>query len=158
MVLLIRQASETDAAAATAVLRRSIADLCFKDHGNDPRRLEAWLSNKTVLNVGAWIRSPHNFCVVACMNNAVCGFGAITCAGEVTLCYVDPAARFCGVSSSILSALEHQAGLLGIKEIHLDSTATARRFYEERGFVAVVRAGHSDDGTSGLAMVKRLAL
>jgi hypothetical protein len=43
----LRQAETEDAAAACAVLRRSIAELCHADHGGN----EKWLSNKTVENV-----------------------------------------------------------------------------------------------------------
>jgi GNAT superfamily N-acetyltransferase len=50
----IRQARTEDAAAACAVVRRSIAELCRADHGWDEVLLARWLSNKTVENLTQW--------------------------------------------------------------------------------------------------------
>ena len=158
MSAVVRQALETDAPAATEILRRSISVLCAADHHNDPDRLEAWLKNKTVSNVAAWIRSPDNYCVVASIGDAVRGFGAMTLKGEIMLCYVDPDTRFRGVSATMLDALERKAQVLGLAEVHLDGTVTARRFYEERGYVAIGRAKQAFDSISCQSMAKRLAL
>ena len=158
MNAVVRQALSGDGAAATEVLRRSISVLCVSDHRNDPKRLEAWLQNKTVSNVTAWIGSADGYCVVACLDDAICGFGAMTLQGEIMLCYVDPAARFRGVSSVMLDALEDKARLLGLAEVHLDSTVTARRFYEDRGYVAVGPTKQAFEAISCQSMEKRLAL
>lgn len=158
MSAVVRQAVEADGPAATEVLRRSISALCVADHHNDPVRLDAWLENKTVSNVLAWIRSADNYCVVASIDDAVRGFGAMTVKGEIMLCYVDPDARFRGISSAMLDALERKGKLLGLAEIHLNGTVTARRFYEERGYVAVGGAKRAFESISCQAMVKRLAL
>jgi GNAT superfamily N-acetyltransferase len=158
MNAVVRQALSADAAAATEVLRRSITILCVADHGNDPGRLKSWLQNKTVSNVAAWIESADNYCVVACLNDAVCGFGAMTLKGEIMLCYVDPAARFRGVSAAMLDALEAKARVIGLPEVHLDGTVTARRFYEDRGYVAVGGTKQAFEAISCQSMAKRLAL
>jgi GNAT superfamily N-acetyltransferase len=158
MNVVVRQALSTDAVAATEVLRRSISVLCTADHRNDPLRLNAWLQNKTVSNVTAWIDSPNNYCVVACLDDAVCGFSAMTLKGEIMLCYVDPPARFRGVSSAMLRALETKARLLGLAEVHLDGTVTARRFYEDRGYVAVGGTKQAFESISCQSMAKRLAV
>ena len=156
---VVRQASEADATAATEVLRRSISALCVADHHNDPFRVDAWLRNKTVLNVVAWIRSRDNYCVVASIDDTICGFGAMTVKGEIMLCYVDPNARFRSISSAMLDALERRAKLLGLEEVHLDgSTVTARRFYEERGYVAVGATYQAFEAITCQPMAKRLAL
>jgi len=157
MSAVVRPAVEADAAAAAEVLRRSISVLCVADHHNDPVRLESWLENKTVSNVAAWIGSPVNYCVVASMGDALCGFGAMTLEGEIMLCYVDPAARFCGVSAAMLEALERKARDLGLAGVHLNATVTARRFYEERGYVAVGGTRQAFESISCQSMAKRLA-
>jgi len=158
MSAVIRPAVEADASAATEVLRRSISVLCVADHDNDPVRLEPWLRNKTVSNVAAWIGSPIHYCVVASTGEGVCGFGAMTLEGEITLCYVDPAARFCGVSAAMLGALERKARDLGLAEVRLRATVTARRFYAERGYVAMGGTGQAFESISCESMTKRLAL
>ena len=158
MSAVVRQAVEADAAAAAEVVRRSISVLCVADHQNDPARLESWLKNKTVLNVAAWIGSAENYCVVASLGDAVCGFGAMTLKGEIMLCYVDPTVRFRGVSAAMLDALEHKAQHLGLAEVHLNGTVTARRFYEERGYVAVGGTKQPCELISCQSMVERLVL
>jgi|SRR5215469_7975238 len=158
MSVVVRQAVEADAPVATEVLRRSIEVLCVADHGNDPVRLESWLKNKTVSNVAAWIGSAENYCVVASIDHAVRGFGAMTLKGEIMLCYVDPSARFVGVSSAMLDTLERKARLLGLDEVHLNGTVTARRFYEERGYVAVGCTTQAFESISCQSMAKRLAV
>ena len=87
MSVTVRQAVAADALAATHILRRSISQLCVADHRNDPGRLESWLQDKTVSNVVAWIASVDNYCVVASINDSICGFGAMTVEGEIMLCY-----------------------------------------------------------------------
>ncbi len=134
MSAIVREATAADAVAAVAVLTRSISALCVADHGNDPSRLRAWLENKTVQNTTAWIGSPDNYCLVALIDNVICGFSAISRSGTITLCYVDPSVRFRRVSSAMLKSLEEKASSLGLTEVRLESTATARRFYEERGY------------------------
>ena len=58
----------------------------------------------------------------------------MTKAGMITLNYVSPDARFQGVSKALLAALERTAAELGLKQCRLESTKTARRFYEAAGY------------------------
>jgi GNAT superfamily N-acetyltransferase len=104
----IRDARPADAASACDVLRRSIAELCGADHGDNPAVLAAWLANKTPETLAAWIAHPGNAVLLAEDAGRVLGVGAITAAGEVTLNYVAPEARFQGVSRALLAALEAQ--------------------------------------------------
>ena len=66
--------------------------------------------------------------------------GAVTDAGEITLNYVAPEARFRGVSRALLGALEARALERGNRRCTLTSTQTAHRFYQSAGYV--------DDGAS----------
>ena len=125
----VRRAVTTDAPAMAQVLRRSITELCVADHGNDPQRLGPWLENKTAAQVATWLAAPDNCCVVALLETGISGVGLVTAKGEITLCYVDPGARFRGVSAALLTALEHHARALGLAEVRLEATLTARRFY-----------------------------
>src|SRR5215469_13253828 len=118
----IRRANPEDAAAACAVLRRSITELCHADHGGDEVLLAKWLSNKTVENVARWIRQSH---VVVAVNEF----------GKITLNYVSPDARFRGVSKALMQQLEERARALGLNECLLETTQTAFRFYQSLGYV-----------------------
>ena len=54
--------------------------------------------------------------------------------GEILLNYVAPDARLCGVSSSLLWAMEEDLFKAGHTALNLDSTQTAYRFYLSRGW------------------------
>jgi GNAT superfamily N-acetyltransferase len=129
----IRDALPDDAPAACLVMRRSIAELCAADHGDDPAILERWLSNKTPEIFRSWLR-PDNTLLVAVENETILGVGCVTDAGEITLNYVSPDARLRGVSRALLAALEESARTRGLVRCTLASTETARRFYLERGY------------------------
>jgi len=146
----IRQAQLTDASEACRVLRSSIAELCRADHENDPALLRRWLSNKTPDNVRLWIQHPQSHVFVAVENNEIIGVGAVTAAGEVTLNYVAPPARFRGVSKALLKHLELKVTELGKTTCVLTSTKTAHRFYLSAGYVDQA----SDD--TGYRMSKHL--
>src|SRR6478735_4286504 len=105
----IRPAKLEDAEAAAGVLRRSIMQLCGLDHRNDKALLARWTGNKTKENVAAWICASHVF--VAEDARGIVGVTAVTAAGEVTLNYVAPEARFEGISKGLLIALEERARL-----------------------------------------------
>lgn len=132
--LQIRPARAADAAKACTVLRRSIVELCVADHGHDPTFLSGWLANKTPENVAAWIADPGNVVYVAVGGDAIAGVASMTKAGMITLNYVSPDARFHGVSKALLAALERKAAELGLAQCRLESTKTARRFYEAAGY------------------------
>jgi hypothetical protein len=100
----IRDAVADDAPAACQVLKHSISELCIADHGIDPTILMRWLSNKTPEIVASWIVDPANSVLVAVEHETILAVGAVTNAGEITLNYVSPDARFRGVSRSLLVA------------------------------------------------------
>ena len=152
----IRNATPEDAAAACHVLRESISRLCVADHRNDPAILNAWLANKTPEIVAAWAAQNGNSLLLAVEDDAVLAVGSVTDAGEITLNYVAPVARFRGVSRALLRALEARAAERGNNRCTLTSTETAHRFYRSAGYV--------DDGAptgefgtrSGYPMTKQI--
>ena len=131
----IRDATPEDAGAACHVLRESISRLCIADHGNDPAILNAWLANKTPEIVAACAVQKGNSLLLAVEGDAVRGVGSVTDAGEITLNYVAPVARFRGVSRALLSALEARAAERVNSRCTLTSTETAHRFYQSAGYV-----------------------
>jgi GNAT superfamily N-acetyltransferase len=135
--LKIRDATPADAAAACAVLRASISELCAADHHNDPAILGRWLANKTPENVAAWSADSDASLLLAVEDDVVLAVGAVRNDGEITMNYVSPAARFRGASSALLGALETRARERGNTGCTLLSTETAHRFYLDRGYVGV---------------------
>lgn len=84
------------------------------------------------------VAKPGNTLLVAVERDTILGVGSVTDAGEITLNYVSPDARFRGVSRAMIGALEDRAMQSGNARCHLTSTETARGFY--RG------AGYTEDG------------
>jgi GNAT superfamily N-acetyltransferase len=151
----IRDAAPEDAPAACEVMRRSIAQLCSADHHDDPAILGRWLGNKTPEIFRSWIR-PDNALLVAVDDGQILAVGCVNDTGEITLNYVSPDARFSGVSSVVLEALELRAMQWGHQQCTLTSTETARRFYLARGYSEDGPADGKFGMTSGYPMSKRL--
>ena len=131
--MLIRDARSEDAVPASEVLRRSIVQLCENDHRGDPAILMRWLANKTPEHFRGWLRSSH--VLVAEEDGRILGVAALTDTGHVTLNYVDPTARFRGVSRALLAAAEQRAKERGCRSCTLETTKTAERFYRAAGYV-----------------------
>ena len=150
----VRPSRLQDAEAAASLLRASIRKLCTADHQDDPGVLARWLANKTADQFRAWIEAP-GWVVAAERGGQLVGIGQAFPSGEITLIYVLPAARFCGVSKSVLRRLEEQMLLAGCVRTTLASTQTARRFYLDAGYQA---AGKPFDAGGKLAfpMAKEL--
>ena len=152
----IRDAVSEDAAVACEVMRRSIAELCRADHRDDPAVLQRWLSNKRPEIFKSWMR-PGNSLLVAVEDDRVLAVGSITDTGEITLNYVLSDARFRGVSSALLAALEDRARARGVAVCTLASTETARRFYLARGYAETGPADGKFGTVSGYPMSKPMA-
>jgi GNAT superfamily N-acetyltransferase len=132
--MIIRDATAPDAARACEAIRASITELCIADHKQNPEILGRWLASKTPENIAAWAASAGSSLLIAVENDAVLAVGGVKDNGEITLNYVAPKARFRGVSSALLKALEARAVERGAVEVSLLSTETARRFYLSRGY------------------------
>lgn len=155
--MIIRDAKFDDASAACETMRRSITELCAADHNNDPAVLRRWLSNKTPETFRTWIK-PENALLVAVENDDVLAVGCVTDTGEITLNYVSPDARFRGVSSALLSALERCAMAHRNARCTLKSTETARRFYLTRGYLEAGSGGGKFGTSGGYPMTKCLEI
>jgi GNAT superfamily N-acetyltransferase len=131
---VVRRADPRDAQAATDVLRRSITELCVLDHRGDADTLGKWLANKTPQNFLLWLASDDNFCVVAEADSQVVGVGLLHRSREIRLCYLAPGAQGKGIGKAIYLSLEEQAKALGLGILRLESTVSAREFYERQGF------------------------
>ena len=72
--------------------------------------------------------------LLAVEGDVVLAVGGVNDSGEITLNYVAPTARFRGVSSALLAALEARAAERCNTRCKLLSTETAHRFYLSRGY------------------------
>jgi GNAT superfamily N-acetyltransferase len=154
---LIRPARLQDAPQAVEVLRASIAQLCQLDHQDDPETLEQWLRNKTTEHFERWLNASGALVLVAEVEAMVRGVGMIHDSGEIRLCYVYPGFERAGLGRALVEAAERWAEASGIKMLRLQSSATARAFYERLGYVS---AGSPTQGfgiTQGYPYTKNLA-
>jgi GNAT superfamily N-acetyltransferase len=153
----IREALPSDAKAMSTVLIASITELCAEDHGGRPEALAEWTANKTPESIRLWFDNPANRLFVADQDGEIVGVGGFNTDAEIILNYVSPAARFRGVSKAMLHVLEREMLALGFSEAHLDSTTTARRFYEQAGWRAGAGESSKFCNTRCRTMTKRLA-
>lgn len=151
MIITVREGRPADADAAINTLRRSIAQLCLPDHGHDPEALESWLANKTKVSWHDWLSRTDRSVFVAEKDGLILGVGMISAAGEVMLNYVDPDARFAGISKKLLTHMERAASERGLELCFLESTKTALNFYLTCGYTPV------NTGESELRLEKRIS-
>lgn len=133
-MVTVRQAEPKDAEAAVEVLRRSITELCTADHHGDADTVANWLANKTPQNFRSWLANDENFCVVAETNNHILGVGLLHRSGEIRLCYLTPGSQRQGIGKAVYLALEEKAKAWGLCKLNLESTVSARTFYESVGY------------------------
>jgi GNAT superfamily N-acetyltransferase len=96
--------------------------------------IEGWLANKTIASWERWIAREDAFVLVADREGAVVGVGMATFQGEILLNDVHPEARFAGVSTALLTAMEAELMALKLRHCRVESTITARSFYKGRGY------------------------
>ncbi len=131
----VRKATSDDADAACAAVRRSIAELCGADYRHEEPVMSDWLANKTPDNFRKWIESPDAFSVVAVSGAGdVVGFGQMSRAGWVQLCYIVPEALHQGYGKALLRTMERRAVQWGLDTVSLRSSITAKAFYERNGY------------------------
>ncbi len=132
--LIVRQALPEDAANAVDVLRASITEGCVEDHQHDPETLALWLHNKTVETFLRWLGTPTTHLIVAQHSSNLVGVAAINGQSHIHLLYVRPGFYRTGVGSALLAELERHALDVGASQITLESSITARSFYERHGY------------------------
>lgn len=146
--LWIRPPKASEARKVSRVIRRSIVELCAEDHGDDMHRIADWLANKSPQQVGRWIADREQVWSVA-GREEIEGAGAIRRDGRLLLLYVEPSARFSGISRALLEQLELDAFQAGATRVALTTTLTARRFY--------LSAGYSPLGPDSAELVKPMS-
>lgn len=135
-MIITRAADLADVPAMSRVLTASIIQLCAADHQEAPDAIAAWTANKSEAGVATMLANPMLQMFVATDADTVLAVGAVSNDGQIALNYVDPAARFRGVSKLLLARLEAELIAMGWGEARLEATETARRFYLAAGWVA----------------------
>lgn len=132
MISLIQPANPADAHLIANVICDSI-HACHADHHNDPNQIASWTANKTADNIKHWI--AQNFAVSFFDKNNLVGFAMLSPKGEVLLNYVVPNQQGKGVGKAMLQAIIQHAKSQNLTKIYLESTKTAKDFYQSQGFM-----------------------
>ncbi|MFK0167045.1 GNAT family N-acetyltransferase [Rhizobium sp. NPDC090279] len=135
--MIIRRATEGDAARGCWLLRRSFAELCGRDHLWDPVRIQEGIAEKTPENWHQWVNSTSADLYVAETAAALVGVGLLTHRGEIILNHVCPDHRFRGISKGLLAHMECEGRMLGLVFCYVGSTRTAMSFYQSAGYMPV---------------------
>lgn len=144
---MIREARVTDAQQVCSVLRASITELCELDHRRDQKELDEWLANKTVQNCESWINNDRINFFVAESNRKIVGVSSISHDGFVELCYVLPEVKGLGFGGQLLKVAEDSVLNLDVQSFTLESTITAKGFYEYFGYIQTGTKENSLDYT-----------
>ena len=132
---MIREAKITDAQQICNVLRRSITELCELDHRGGKKELDEWLENKTVQNCESWLKNERTNFFIAESNGRIVGVSSINHDGYIGLCYVLPEVKGHGLGAKLLNAAEASVSNLDVQSFKLESTITAKGFYEHLGYI-----------------------
>ena len=95
--------------------------------------------------------------LVAQGERGVIGVGCLD-GSEIKRVYVDPGAQGSGAGKALMEALEREAARRGIREVTVDSSSSAQRFYARLGYQTVepLSFKRGDAEFQFTRMVKRL--
>lgn len=147
MAIKVIEADSNMSEEVCRLLIHSISEACAKDHHNDPRILEEWLANKTPENVKHWLETNRTYSAVS-NSGEVLGVIQASSENRILLNYVDPNYLGMGIGSKLLQRLENEIGEGNL--VLVNSTETAKPFYNRKGFTEVTGKSHE--------MCKRISL
>tara|TARA_Y100000310_G_scaffold192105_1_gene192066 strand:- start:299 stop:763 length:465 start_codon:yes stop_codon:yes gene_type:complete len=93
---------------------------------------------------------------VALEKGRIIGFSEHNFECELSRIYVHKDYLRKGVGSRLLEIVEHSLEKQGCKEIRIESTITAKDFYEKNGYKVIKKTIYKEDGASIYKMIKRL--
>ena len=154
--LAMRPLLPTDVPLLAEIFRASIEELTADDYSEAQQA--AWTETaEDEEEFGA--RLSGALTLVATFGGAAVGFASLANNSRIDMLYVHPAAAGQGAGAMLCDALEKLAAARGSKELEVEASDNARRFFEKRGFVAKTRNTISlaDEWLANTTMVKPLA-
>ena len=130
-MLAMRPMLPTDVPLLAEIFRAAIEELAAEDYSEAQQ--EAWASTADdEEEFGA--KLAGELTLVATFGGAAVGFASLADNTRIDMLYVHPAAAGQGAGAMLADALEKLAAARGAKELTVDSSDTARGFFEKRGF------------------------
>jgi putative acetyltransferase len=134
--LAMRPMLPTDVPLLAEIFRAAIEELTAEDYSDAQQ--EAWASAANdEESFGA--KLANELTLVATYGGAAVGFASLAENRRIDMLYVHPAASEQGAGAMLCDALEKLAAARGLKEITVDASDSARRFFEKRGYAAQTR-------------------
>lgn len=131
--MIIRGATLADAEAMARLREASIRGLCEADHHHDETLIAAWVGAQGAGKFVALLQQPAARLIVAEIDGQVAGLAGLS-SDVVTLNYVHPDSCRRGVGTAMMNSIEAMLIDGGVRIARLESTATARDFYHNRGW------------------------
>ncbi|MCJ1909742.1 GNAT family N-acetyltransferase [Planococcus ruber] len=102
-------------------------------------QLHAWAPmDEKEERIKKWrVSLAQNFSFVAEQKGKVVGFSDLQQDGYLNRLYVHKDHQRQGVAAALLNVAEKEAGKLGLSEITLDASLTAKPFFEKRGYETI---------------------
>jgi putative acetyltransferase len=145
-----------DASTVAQIFQASIAELTGDDYSEAQQ--EAWASAADdVADFAA--KLGRQLTLVATLDGEPVGFAALEGKDKIDMLYVHPDAAGQGAGATLADALEKLAAARGAGKLTVDSSDTARGFFEKRGYVAQSRNSISigDEWLANTTLTKTLA-
>lgn len=130
--LTISTASETDAAALSAIIRRALREVNARDY--EPAIIDAVAANFSREKILEAIRSRP--VLVAVIDGEIVGTGSLE-GTTVRSMFVRPDHARRGIGTALMREIEMLAIARGLQRLDLQSSITAEGFYRRHGFEAV---------------------
>lgn len=148
--ILIRDATADDAAAISALVQRTAQVSNRPDYTAEA--LASIVANFAADKVAGRMRERHTF---VCQRDGRV-VGTIALGGDrLRTLFVEPALQGSGLGARLVAHLEAHARSVGVSELKLSSSLTARGFYERLGYRMIRLEEH--DGVSTYLMTKPLS-
>lgn len=130
--MLIRNYRPSDCREIIDLFYNTVHLINAKDYTQE--QLEAW-ANKDI-NLEQWnIRLQSHYCLVACIDDVIVGFGDIDNTGYLDHLYVHAHYQRQGIASALCDRLE---ATTTSSSITTHASITARPFFEKRGYKVVI--------------------
>jgi putative acetyltransferase len=134
--IAMRPMLPTDVPLLAEVFHSAIEELTADDYS--PAQQEAWASTADDEEQFGVLLS-RALTLVATYGGSPVGFASLADNTKIDMLYVHPAAAGQGAGAMLCDALEKLAAARGAKELTVEASDTALKFFEKRGFTARTR-------------------
>jgi len=132
--IIIRPFTTQDRSMCGELFYQTVHTICSKDYSKE--QLDIWAPE--VSKSGNFPRPlENNFAYVSVIDNLIVGFADITKEGYLDRFFVHKDYQGLGIGKKLLETIEKKAKDIGLKEISLEASSTARPFFAKMGYQVI---------------------